>query len=147
MRIDGLSVAFAREAVEVVGGLGPTVLVGVDDIPSRWTVQRAAPGWVSVGATSHGFVMVSGHEPNAACAGCAHPRDESLEGQIPTISFVSFWGGLLQARALLAHAAKVAMPAVNVAWPFGLFGSRGLQAFPLQPAATCPVGCTASRRV
>jgi hypothetical protein len=35
-----------------LASLRPRVLVGVDDIPARWTVQRRAPGWVGVGATS-----------------------------------------------------------------------------------------------
>src|SRR5438045_798593 len=31
---------------------GDRVLIGADDIPSRWTVQRAHPGWLGIGATS-----------------------------------------------------------------------------------------------
>ena len=36
-------------------------LVGVDDIPSRWLVQRAGPKWLGIGATTHWSAMASFH--------------------------------------------------------------------------------------
>jgi hypothetical protein len=46
-------------------GLREVVLVGVDDIPSRWLVQRAVPAWLGVGATTHWSAMASFHVPGA----------------------------------------------------------------------------------
>jgi hypothetical protein len=47
------------------------VLVGVDDIPTRWDVQLAAPGWVCVAGTSHLFALITAHEQGQPCTGCA----------------------------------------------------------------------------
>jgi hypothetical protein len=138
---------FSDQWVEEHGPLAPTVLVGVDDIPSRWTVQRAAPLWCCVGATSHLWpVLVSTHNDGEPCAGCAHPTDSDVDGEIPTISFVSFWAGILQVRALLLHAfgAIPESPQVLVA-PAGLFGDRGVTRMGLPPSDVCPVQCHASR--
>lgn len=77
------------------------VVVGVDDIPSRWFVQRNAPGWIGVGATSHDYVLVSEHLPVHPCAGCAHPEDDPSDGTIPTIGFVSLWAGVVLTLRLL----------------------------------------------
>ena len=49
---------FTGETSEV-DKLAPRVLVGVDDIPSRWNVQRHAPGWIAVSGTSHFSVSSS----------------------------------------------------------------------------------------
>ncbi|MDQ2875912.1 MAG: ThiF family adenylyltransferase, partial [Actinomycetota bacterium] len=130
-----------------LGPLAPRLLVGVDHIPSRWTAQRAAPGsWICVGASSHDYVLVSAHPPGAACAGCVHTRDDQAPGDIPTVSFVSFWAGLLQALELLASAAgrSPASARSTHLWPFGLENPRGIHHFAQAPAARCPVGCPAS---
>jgi hypothetical protein len=84
--------------------LAPYVLVGVDDIPSRWNVQRSVHGWLGVGATSHFSVSTSSHELNQPCAGCLHPEDDPQPNNpIPTVSFVSFWAGLALAVRFLRH--------------------------------------------
>jgi hypothetical protein len=72
----------------------PAVLVGVDDIPSRWEVQAARPQWLGVGATTHYSAMASYHVRGLGCARCLHPRDDPGGGPIPTVSFVSHWAGL-----------------------------------------------------
>lgn len=125
--------------------LAPRVCVGVDDIPSRWRVQREDPIWHCVGATSHLEVRVSTHVHGTPCAGCAHPTDDNFTGTIPTISWVSLWAGLLQARELLAAAAGVS-PSAPSYWvsPFGLANSRGLVARPVAARIDCPVGCDAA---
>ena len=85
--------------------LSGRVIVGVDDIPSRWAVQRHAPGWVGVSGTSHFSVISSDHRPTEPCCGCLHPVDDSLGANpIPTISFVSFWAGLSLAVRLVREA-------------------------------------------
>jgi hypothetical protein len=84
--------------------LSPHVLVGVDDIPSRWEVQRAMQGWLGVGATTHFEVSTSSHDLQQPCAGCLHPRDDlQPTAPIPTASFVSFWAGLALAVRFLRH--------------------------------------------
>ena len=88
--------------------LRETVLVGVDDIPSRWLVQRAKPTWLGVGATTHWSAMASFHEPGAGgCAQCLHPDDDPTDAPIPTVAFVSFWAGLLTAAYFLRHRSGV----------------------------------------
>jgi hypothetical protein len=145
--IKGVPEMFSDQWIREHGPVSPTVLVGVDHIPSRWAVQRAAPPWCCVGATSHLWLaLVSTHHDGEPCAGCAHPTDSDADGEIPTISFVSFWAGLLQVRALLLHAlgAVPELPQVVVA-PAGLYGSYGISRMGLQPNENCPVRCRASR--
>ncbi len=90
--------------------LAPAVLVGVDDIPTRWEVQRANPDWLAVGATTHWCAMASFHEAGLGCAECAHPYDDPNGGRIPTVAFVSFWAGLLTATYFLRHLSGVDAP-------------------------------------
>jgi hypothetical protein len=86
---DDLSLRLGNE------GLAPHVLVGVDDIPTRWRVQSQWPRWLGVGATSHWSAMLTTHTPSdTGCAACAHPYNEAGNGPIPTVSFVSHWAGL-----------------------------------------------------
>ena len=147
VKISYVPTMFSDQWVKEHGPLAPTVLVGVDDIPSRWTVQRAAPLWCCVGATSHLWpVLVSTHNDGEPCAGCAHPNDSDVDGEIPTISFVSFWAGILQVRALLLHAlgAISELPQILVA-PAGLLGDHGVTRMELPPNEVCPVQCRASR--
>lgn len=88
--------------------LAPRVLVGVDDIPSRWQVQRSAPGWLAVGGTSHFSVSSSAHLPDEPCCGCLHPVDDPAGANpIPTVSFVSFWAGLAMAVRLVREALAI----------------------------------------
>jgi len=146
--ISGLAERLTPTWTDTNGRLARRVLVGVDDIPTRWTAQRAADGWLCVAGTSHFFGMVTTHNAHGPCAGCAHPRDEVLDAEIPTISFVSFWTGLLQARALLVDAAtgggRVSGLYVS---PFGLYGPHGLHMVGVAPRRDCPVRCPASRLV
>lgn len=132
-----------------VGGgerlLAGTVLVGADDIPSRWRVQQMAPGWVHVAGTSHLEVVCSAHPADAPCAGCTHPvAREPVDQDVPTISFVSQLAGLLQAHALIAHAAGVTVPSWYC-WPANLAGAAGMVRFTPPPDVRCPVGCRSSQ--
>ena len=147
IRITGSGERFDDATARHLAPMAPRLLVGVDHIPSRWAAQRAAAAsWVCVGASSHDFVLVSAHPPGSACAGCVHTRDEDLTGQIPTISFVSFWAGLVQALELTAAAAgksPVWTRSTHV-WPVGLDNLRGIHQFTQDPVASCPVRCRAS---
>jgi hypothetical protein len=88
----------------------PVVLIGTDDIAARWNVQRRLPTWLSVAATSHWSAMASYHEAHTPCAGCLHPHDDLGDAPIPTVAFVSFWAGLLQAVYTLRHLAGAPTP-------------------------------------
>jgi hypothetical protein len=100
--IDPLDLRF-DENIRSTLRLAPAVLVGVDDIPTRWQVQRANPDWLAVGATTHWCAMASFHEAGLGCAECTHPYDDPNGGRIPTVAFVSFWAGLLTASYFLRH--------------------------------------------
>jgi hypothetical protein len=89
--------------------LAPSVVVGVDDIPTRWAVQRAAPDWLVVGATTHWSAMASVHEPGLACAQCLHPTDDPDDRPIPTQACVSFWAGLHVAAYLVRRSAQASI--------------------------------------
>lgn len=52
VRIRGIRRRFDEDPLATFGDLAPRVLVGVDDIPTRWFVQRQKPALVGVGATS-----------------------------------------------------------------------------------------------
>jgi hypothetical protein len=141
VRIRGVRRRLDEDALANLGELAPRVLVGVDDIPTRWFVQRQKPAWVGVGATSHAFVIVSDHLPGHPCAGCVHPLDhgDPLE-EIPTIGFVSLWAGLLLAGTLLAPDAATRPGTRRIeAHPMGLYGPDGVKLLPQAHNARCPV--------
>lgn len=103
LAIEPIPKRYELKAVEAIG-LREVALVGVDDIPSRWLVQRAKPVWLGLGATTHWSAMASFHVPGAGgCAECLHPDDDPTDAPIPTVAFVSFWAGLLTAAYFLRH--------------------------------------------
>jgi hypothetical protein len=125
--------------------LARRVLVGVDDIPSRWRAQAHAPGWLCVAGTSGTDVVVSEHQPGTACAGCLHPHDDPSDGAIATVSFVSALAGLLQAYRLVRSTSGAGSLAPVLAYGFSLPAPLALMTLgqPANPA--CPVGCSAAR--
>ncbi|MDP1912385.1 hypothetical protein [Brevundimonas sp.] len=132
------------EALAAREPLSANVLVGVDDIPTRWLVQRLNPEWLGVGATAGFMAMSSFHENDLPCVGCLHPSATDGDGPIPTAAFVSFWGGLLLTAQFLRHLADD--PA----------GKQQTVAFALRPEGNydhmvmanpaCPVCCAAAQR-
>lgn len=124
--------------------VGPVVLLGVDDIPSRWAAQRQQPDWLGVGATVGFAAQVSSHDMSTPCVGCLHPVAGDTGGPIPTIAFVSFWAGLLLALRLLfrdqdrilAGAQTWFSPLRPEGWEYA---RMGVSAHP-----DCPVGCAAT---
>lgn len=74
---------------------GAKLLVGADDIPTRWLAQSCDPAWLGIGATGHWSAMASYHIPGLACARCLHAQDDPILATIPTVAFVSFWAGLM----------------------------------------------------
>jgi hypothetical protein len=137
LRLDAATIGAAKP-------LAPQVLVGVDDIPSRWLIQRHAPDWLCVAGSSHFEVVVSEHVPGAPCAGCMHPQDEPGNDLIPTAAFVSLLAGVLQAHRLVRHTVGTAPDLPVVAWALGLDGEHGILTIGLSPRTDCPVQCPAS---
>jgi hypothetical protein len=131
-----------------VRGLAPRVLVGVDDIPSRWAVQKSASGWVGVSGTSHFGVSSSAHRPKEPCCGCLHPVDDAAGADpIPTVSFVSFWAGLAMSVRLLREALGSPYPGDRQhLWltPLRMDQAHAAMWLPIAPRKDCPVNCSAS---
>jgi len=129
--------------------LAPLVLVGVDDIPSRWAVQRNAPGVVIVSGTSHFSISSSCHGPGGPCCGCQHPVDDAGGATtIPTVSFVSFWAGLAMTVRLIRRAMGRPYPRNRQhLWltPLRMDLSNAAMWSSVFPRGDCPVGCFASR--
>ena len=131
--------------------LGGRVLVGVDDIPSRWEIQRHSPGWVGVSGTSHFSVSSSAHSRSEPCSGCLHPVDDvTAITSIPTISYVSFWAGLALSVRLIRECLGVPYSSRRQhLWltPLRMDLNRCAMWFPVAARPDCPVGCAASRRL
>jgi hypothetical protein len=141
VRIRGVQYRLDQDTISDLNHLAPRVIVGVDDIPTRWFVQRQQPSWVGIGATSHGFVLVSDHLPGHPCGGCVHPRDDDNPvEEIPTIGFVSLWAGLLLAGTLLAPDASSRSGTRRIEMhPMGLYGPDGMKLLPQARNVGCPV--------
>jgi len=134
-----------------IGDLASRVLIGVDDIPSRWQVQRRSSGWLAVGGTSHFSISSSDHSSASPCCGCLHPVDDLAGGNpIPTISFVSFWAGLATAVRLLREGVGQPYgPSQQHLWltPLRLDQPHAAMWLPVVAVSNCPVSCPASRRL
>lgn len=126
--------------------LSAQVIVGADDIPARWTVQRQRPQWLCIGGTSHFAAVVSEHVEAMPCAACLHPEDDpGAPAELPTIAFTSMLAGVLQAHRLLSRVAG--LPPALPTWgaSFNLQAEHALEQIGLAARADCPVGCEASR--
>lgn len=125
--------------------LRENVLMGVDDIPSRWRAQAAWPTWLAVGATDGFNVQVSFHARGLACAGCLHPTNNPIVGPIPTVAFVSFWAGLILTvkflRKLAGDTDSMAQQVYFSPLRPGSWWATGVS-----PNPNCPVQCKVSRK-
>jgi hypothetical protein len=148
LRLAAIPSRFVGEASEVEK-LAQRVLIGVDDIPSRWDVQRSAPGWLAVGGTSHFSVSSSVHSPGEPCCGCLHPVDDPAgTNLVPTVSFVSFWAGLTMAVRLLREALARPYPRDRQhLWltPLRMDQRHAAMWTPVALRRDCPVPCLASQ--
>lgn len=120
--------------------LAPHIIVGVDDIPTRWDVQSVAPNWVGIGATTHWSAMSSFHVQGGPCARCLHPHngDDGILAA-PTISFVSFWSGLWTAAYLMRDLAGALRTAEQVfITPTALHGKHGIWKTGVAKHRSCP---------
>jgi hypothetical protein len=144
LRITGEQLRFSTETAQRLQPLAEHVLVGVDDIPSRWRVAEAEPKSLYVGATTNREAIVTNHHPGEPCAGCAYPHPAVEEEFVPTISFVSFWGGLLQACALLAELHEHQSARRLTVFPFALGERSWFLSHELPGGAHCAIDCSAS---
>jgi hypothetical protein len=149
---DGFSIIpltkrYSPETTHEISPLADAVMVGVDDIPSRWEVQKAWPSWLGIGATSHYSAMASYHTHNLPCGGCLHPTDDLTQGPIPTIAFVSFWAGLWLSSLYLRYLANDPLLRRDQHFFFSPLrpDPKTLWHGPVLPRRNCPVGCSQSR--
>jgi hypothetical protein len=127
-----------------------SILVGVDNIPSRWEVQKFATGWLGVAGTSHYGTITSSHERGQPCAGCLHRRDDPEARILPTVSFVSFWAGLASAVRLLRHKLGQPYPLEKQSlWlvPLRMDDPNAGWWSPVAARKDCAVGCGAYKAV
>jgi hypothetical protein len=140
LRIRGVDSLFTRDTRAQLRPLADRVLVGVDNVEARWWVQEENPAWMAVGATGNHLAQLTIHVPGSPCAGCLHPVPLAPQ-EIPTISFVSFWAGLLQACALLS--AESGPRNISV-FPFALGETMQWTSSTPRPLVRCPLGCKSS---
>lgn len=131
--------------------LAASVLVGADDIPTRWLVQDRYPKWLGVAGTSHFGALTSSHRPDEPCAGCLHVHDdEAVIPILPTASVFSFWAGLALAVRLLRKEMGMPYPKDKQAlWLVPLrmdYPSAGFWSA-VNPRTDCPIQCEASRAI
>ncbi len=144
MRVTPIVARYDSALRSSFGQHAPSVLVGVDDIPTRWEVQAARPSWLGVGATTHYSAMASYHVSGLGCARCLHPRDEPGGAPIPTVGFVSHWAGLWLASLFARERIGARPPAVKQCLYFTSLRADSPAAIwvgPVQPRADCPLKC------
>jgi len=141
IEIDGVASLYTRATRNTLLPLAERVLVGVDDVEARWWVQEENPTWLAVAATGNHLAQLTTHVPDSPCAACVHAAPMAPQ-TIPTISFVSFWAGLLQAYALISGSCE---PGNIVVYPFALGGPGGASSFVPVANPACPIDCAASR--
>src|SRR5208337_4891878 len=130
-----------------LGALMPSVLVGVDHIPTRWVVQRMQPAWLGVGATSHYLAMCSFHTRNLPCAGCLHPHDDASKDPIPTVAFVSYAAGLMVASRYLYHLGTGQLPSEEQQLIFRPLRPERPWRSRVAARTDCPVNCRSSKSI
>ena len=142
--ITGETAFFDERSAGALAPLAPRVVVGTDNIPSRWDVQLARPQWLVVGGTTEFMAMSSEHDGSAGCAGCVHPEDDGVRATIPTVSFVSYAAGLSVAARLLRHAAVSASGdsgRVSTFQCLRLDSPEGQLSWPNVRSPRCPLHC------
>lgn len=146
LQIDGIPERYTETNREQILPFAEHVVVGVDSIPARWRIQEAQPTNLYIGSTTNNEAILTTHHPGQPCAACAHP-DEDIpldDDYIPTISFVSFWAGLLQTCAVLAEAVQPNPSRRITIYPFALGGQYWSSLTDLRSNDRCPLHCTVS---
>jgi molybdopterin/thiamine biosynthesis adenylyltransferase len=140
LEIHGVASLYTKETRGSLLPLAKRVLVGVDDVEARWWVQEENPEWLAVAATGNHLAQLTTHVPGSPCAACIHHVPLAPQ-TIPTISFVSFWAGLLQACVLISGSRT---PCNILIYPFALGGLSGTETFPLMTNPECPLNGSAA---
>ena len=143
--LEPIHARFNDSAMAVLGHLSDRVIVGVDNIRSRWDAQRHSPRWLGVTGTSGFTVVDSEHVAGGPCAACLHWRDDDGTDVIPTVSFVSALAGVLQAYRLLASHADADWSPQILASPLHLASPDALLHLGVAADRRCPLRCAASR--
>jgi hypothetical protein len=128
--------------------LADNVLVGVDDVPTRWLLAGARPNWMGVGATTDFGAMGSAHYPYSACAACLHPHNEDAPGPTPTIAFVSFLAGLTVATDFLLELSRSTACLSSrhrLIFPLRCDRAEGTYSAPVSSRVDCPARCPSSQ--
>ena len=131
-----------------IAPLAPRVLVGVDDVPSRWLAQECSHEWLACGATEHYSTVTSVHSPGLPCLACLHPDDGGVDPRAATVSFVSFWAGLWMAALLVRQVAgEQPHPARQAVWTSMLRSESGhaVSARSVSSRNLCRLGCQPAR--
>jgi hypothetical protein len=136
---------------DVIGRAQPWarwVLVGTDNVETRWLVQASWPERLVVAGSAGFMVVVSEHDTTRGCAGCLHAWREEVGGDVPTVSFVSYLGGLMAAARILRWSVAGPTPAseqATEAWADRLDGDHGFRNVGVPRINACPVGCMGER--
>lgn len=147
LTIRGVEDRLDPESLAEIAPLAEHVLAGVDNSNARWFIQEQWPPHLYIGATSNHEAVLTTHHPGEPCAGCAHP-DPLPEGRVvPTISFVSFWAGLLQACALLAEIDEPSPARRVTVYPFALGQPVWSSAADLPAGGRCAIHCPVSAEI
>lgn len=136
--LEAVQARYEGTRMPLLGNLAPAVLVGADDIPTRWKAQAENPAWLGIGATSHWNTMASYHVANLACAQCLHPRDEHAAAPLPTVAFVSFFVGLMLACYFLRMKAGERLPPTAQYVYLTPFRVEGIWHSPVARRDDCP---------
>lgn len=113
VRLKSIPYRFDEENRHRFGQLAANILVGVDNVESRWLVQRENPAWLGIGATEDYLAMRTVHAAGMPCAKCVHDVGGLAPGYIPTVAFVSHWSGLALAAAYAQHAQGIATASID----------------------------------
>jgi hypothetical protein len=146
----GFEIVGHREMVDepALARIGPCasqVMMGTDNAEARLILQRSWPAWLGVAGTAGFMAMVSEHEPGQPRAGCLRSLTENVPGDVPTVSFVSYWAGLLAAMRLVRRRLLGSvLPAeqMTVMWPDRLDSVTAFMPGPVPRMPGCRVGCT-----
>jgi len=144
IRLEPIPERYGETLQRTLGELADSVLVGVDHIPSRWTAQAHARGWLGVAGTEHYDTMVSFHDEGTPCAACLHYSDGGIDPRAPTVAFVSFWAGLWLAALYVRHRAGQRPPlAEQVVRTTMLRPDLGyaIEALPVPQRSDCRLSC------
>lgn len=146
LQLTSIIARYDAALAETLAPQAPAVLVGVDDIPSRWVVQAQRPEWLGIGATTHYSAMASYHTRRLGCARCLHPVDEPGAGPIPTVAFVSHWAGLWLASMFAKARTGIPLPAAQQSVFMTSLRAESPASIwyaPVPPRAGCALGCAA----